>query len=180
MKKIYFLIPIIGCLLFAGLYWNFLSHNAEKERARDLAIQQEKEAKLAREVEERRKAYEDAIALAERRKQEKEAREERDRREREERQTLLDERERVFREQERIANQIRRLKDEVKVEQDAVSTLKEQIAEQQAEIRDQDVHVKLAQENEKKFQDILGTIEAVDKAAAEAAAAAALAAKNKS
>src|SRR5688572_14034040 len=106
MKKAYFLIPIIGCILFAGLYWNFLSHNTEVERAKKAAIQKQKDEKLAREIADRKKAYDDAIALAERRKKEKEAKEEKDRLEREARQALLDERERVFREQEREAAQV--------------------------------------------------------------------------
>jgi hypothetical protein len=177
MKKAYFLIPIIGCLLFAGLYWNFLSHNTEVERAKKAEAQRLKEEKQAKEIAERKRAYDDAIALSERRKKEKEAKEEKDRLEREARQALLDERERVYREQERQAALVRRLSDEIKVEKEAVAKINEQIKAHQAEITAQQVHVKQAQANEKSFEQILTKIEAVDKAAAAASAAAAAAAK---
>lgn len=180
MKKVYFLIPIISCVAFAGVYWNFLSHNAERERIKKAAIEKEKKEKQAREIADREKAYADAIALAERRKKEKEAREEKARLDSEARQALLDAREKVYREQERQASQVRRLSDELKVEKEAVSKIRDQIKGYQAEIDAQLVYVKQAQANEKAFELILTKIDAVDKAAEAAAAAAALAAKNKS
>jgi hypothetical protein len=177
MKKVYFIFPLVGCALFLALYLNFRSHNAEVEKAKKLAIQKEKEAKLEREVAERKIAYDAAILLAEKRKQEKEAKEERERLEREARQALLDERERVFKEQEKQAAQVRRLNEELKSEQAEINKIKEVIAIHQSEIDAQQVHVKLAKENEKSFEQILAKIDAVDKAAANAAAVAAAAAK---
>jgi colicin import membrane protein len=180
MKKVYFLIPIVGCLAFAGLYWNFLSHHAEKEKAKQVAIEKEKKEKAAREIADREKAYADAIALAEKRKKEKEAREEKTRLDAEARQALLDEREKAYREQERQASQVKRLNDEIKVEKEAVAKIKDLIKGYQAEIDAQQVYVKQAQANEKAFELILTKIDAADKAAEAAAAAAAAAAKNKS
>ena len=73
-----------------------------------------------------------------------------------------------------------RLKDELKIEKEAVEKIKDQIKAYQSEIDAQEVYVKQAQANEKAFELILNKIEAADKAAEAAAAAAALAAKNKS
>jgi hypothetical protein len=180
MKKVYFLVPIIGCLLFAGFYWNFLSHHAEVERAQKAAIQKAKEDKQAKEIADRKKAYEDAIALAARRKAEKEAREEKDRLEREARQAKLDEREKAYSNQEKQATQLRHLNDEIRAEKEAVAKIQDQIKSYKTEIEAQQKYVALAQDNEKNFSQILTKIAAVDKAAADAAAAAAAVAKNKS
>jgi hypothetical protein len=177
MKKIYFIFPIVGCVLFLALYLNFRSHNTEVEQAKKLALQKEKEAKLSREVAERKIAYDAAILLAEKRKQEKEAKEEKDRLEREARQALLDERERVFKEQDKQAAQVRKLNEDLKAEQSEIQKIKEVIASHKAEIDAQQTHVTLAKQNEKNFEQILAKIDAVDKAAAQAAAQAAAAAK---
>ncbi len=177
MKKAYFISPLIGCVLFLAFYLNFRSHNTEVENQKRIALQKEKEAKLAREVADRKVAYDAAILLAEKRKKEKEAREEKERIEREARQAMLDERERLFKEQEKQAALVRRLNDELKSEQAEVAKIKERIASHQSEIDAQQVHVKLAKDNEKSFEQILAKIDAVDKAAASAAAAAAAAAK---
>ena len=79
-----------------------------------------------------------------------------------------------------MMTQVRRLNEEVKIEKEAVAKIQDQVKAYQAEIDAQQVYVKQAQANEKSFELILAKIDAVDKAAAEAAAAAALAAKNKS
>ncbi len=180
MKKVYVLIPIIGCLAFGGLYWNFLSKHAEVEAAKKALIIKEKKDKEAKELADRQKAYEDAIALAERRKKEKEAREEKARLEAEARQALIDERDKALQDQRKQEIQVNQLKDELKVEKEAVAKIKDQIKSYQAEIDAQQVYVKQAQANEKSFELILTKIEAADKAAEAAAAAAAAAAKNKS
>jgi hypothetical protein len=180
MKKAYFLIPVIGCLAFAGLYWNFLSHHDEVQRAKQAIVEKEKKDKLAKELADRQKAYEDAIALADRRKKEKEAREEKARLEAEARQVLIDERDKALQDQRKQEIQVNRLKDELKIEKEAVAKIKDQIKAYQAEIDGQQVYVKQAQANEKAFELILTKIDAADKAAEAAAAAAALAAKNKS
>ncbi|ATC62717.1 hypothetical protein CMV30_01335 [Nibricoccus aquaticus] len=180
MKKVYFLIPVIGCIVFAGIYWNFLSHHAEVQRAKQAIVEKAKKEKLAKELADREKAYADAIALADRRKKEKEAREEKTRLDNEARQALLDESQKAFQEQRRQEAVVKRLTDEIKAEKETVAKIKEQIKAYQAEIDAQQVYVKQAQANEKSFELILAKIDAVDKAAADAAAAAALAAKNKS
>ena len=53
MKKVYFLLPIIGCILFAGVYWNFLSHHAEVQQAKKAEEAQIKKAKEEKEIAER-------------------------------------------------------------------------------------------------------------------------------
>jgi len=178
MKKAYIFVPIIGALIFAGIYWNFRSNYASVERAKVQAAQKVKDDKQAKEVADRKKAYEDAIAQQERRKKEKEEKETKDRGDREARQSLVDLRDRSFREQERQSRQVARLKDERKAEKEGVDDLQTQIKGHQSEIAAQQTYVTQAQANEKNFEQVLTKIEAVDKAA-EAAAAAAKAVANK-
>ena len=170
MKKLYFLIPLIGVLIFTFFYWN-----AQKDiDAKALAEKQKKEAvrqkKLQDEVDARKKAYEDAIVQAERRKKEKSEREAKEQADRDAREALIAEREKTFREQEKLTRQIERLNKDVQVEKEEIAKIEEQKKSYQSEQEFLKSYVKQAETNQKGLEDVLNKIAAAEKAAAEAAA----------
>lgn len=74
MKKktsVYFVIPILCVLGFAGYYWTFLKEHNQKEVNRIQKIDDAKKAKAAQLVADQEKAYNDALALRTRKESEK-------------------------------------------------------------------------------------------------------------
>ncbi len=170
MKKVYFLVPLIGVLIFTFFYWNA----AKDLEAKALADKQKKEAirqkKLQDEVEARKKAYEDAIVQANRRKNEKAERDAKEQADRDAREALIAEREKSFREQERLGRQIERLNKDVAAEKEEIAKIEEQKKSYMSEQEFLKSYVKQAEGNQKALEDVLNKIAAAEKAAAEAAA----------
>jgi len=180
MKKAYFLVPLIGVIIFAFIYWNALNGIKEKEMAEKHRVEQARQKKLQDEVAARQKAYEDAVVQAERRKKEKAERETKEQADRDAREALINEREKTFRDQEKLARQIERQNKEVQTEKEEISKVEEQ---KKAFLSEQEFlksYVKQAETNQKGLEDVLTKIAAADKAAQEAASKAAAAAKAKS
>lgn len=177
MNKVYFIAPLVALLVFGGFYMNFAKGHAAREEAKKVAVRQEKEAKLRREAEERRKAVEDALKLQEKRKAEKAEREERDRLEKEARQAAIDARDKAFRDKDKLARTVERLNKEITTEKDAIEKIentKKLAREEEAFLRQ---YVKQAETNVKSLTEVLDKIAAADAARAAEAAAAAAAAK---
>ena len=79
MKKkksyVYFLVPLIGVIVFGAIYWNF-SAGYEAEIARkEKIVREAKDEKLRQEAKNREKAIKEALESQERRKVEKAAKE---------------------------------------------------------------------------------------------------------
>ncbi|MDX2185548.1 MAG: hypothetical protein SFV32_01325 [Opitutaceae bacterium] len=180
MKKAYFIVPIVGCIIFTFFYLQTLSQLEAREKAKKEAAAAAREEKRMNEIFEREKAYEEAVKLQARRKKEKEAKEAKEKAEKEQLLALRDERDKAFRERDRQYKAATRLSDEVKIEEEAISKLKAEIATQKGDIDFLKTYVKKAQENQKSFEQVLTKIDAAEKAAAEAARAAADAAKKNS
>ena len=177
MKKLYFLIPLIGVLIFSFFYWN-----AQKGiEAKTIAVAKAKEdariKKMQDEVTAREKAYKDAIVQTERRKKEKAEREAKEQADRDAREALIAEREKSFREQEKLTRQIERLTKDVQAEKEEIAKIEEQKKSYQGEQEFLRSYVKQAETNQKGLEDVLTKIAAAEKAIAEAAAKAAAAAK---
>jgi hypothetical protein len=173
MKKVYFLVPLIGVIIFSFFYWNAHKHIEEKELAAKKVREEQRQKKIQDEVAARQKAYEDAIVQAERRKKEKAEREAKDQAEREAREALLAEREKMFREQEKLTRNIERLTKDVQSEKEEIAKIEEQKKSFQSEQEFLRSYVKQAEGNQKGLEDVLNKIAAADKAAQEAAKAAA-------
>lgn len=173
MKKVYVLVPIIGVLIFAVFYWNAHKGIAAREAAAKQADLERRQKKLQEEVEARKKAYEDAIVQAERRKKEKAEREAKEQAEREAREALIAEREKTFREQEKLTRNIERLNKDVAAEKEELAKIEEQKKSFVSEQEFLRSYVKQAETNQKSLEDVLNKIAAAEKAAQEAAKAAA-------
>jgi chromosome segregation ATPase len=182
MKKthLYFLVPLVGLLIFGAIYWNF---DAGYEQSLADKAAAEKAARLERLHEEdlmRVKAVDQANALAAKRTQERKDKEARQARERQEISDAQD--------------AARKAGDEKRLERDKVESLKKDVVSIKAdieriEIEKADLQARLtgfpdviaqAQENTQSLKAVLDKIAAADAAIEAAAKAAALAAAKKS
>jgi colicin import membrane protein len=175
MKKtyIYFLVPLLGVIAFAGVYWNFASEFEAKEAAAKAAERQRKEEKLAQEAKDREQAIKEALAAQERRKAERAAKEAKEKADQEARQLALEARDKASREKQKLTVQVERLQKDIKTEKDAIADIQE---ERKHAIDEQNFlknYVQQAQANTKSLAEVLDKIAAADaaRAAAEAAAA---------
>lgn len=183
MKKknlVYFLVPVVGLILFALFYWNYSSNFDAREAAQKAKVKAEKDAKLEKEAKDREKAIKDALAAQERRKAEKAAKEAKDKADRDARELAIEARDKAGHDQARLSQQIERLEKDVKSEQEAIAKLEAQKKDalaDQAFLKD---YVKQAQANTDKLHSVLDQIAKADAARAAAEAAAAKAAKQHS
>lgn len=182
MKKtyVYFLVPLIGLIIFGAVYWNFSAGYEAKEAEKARLVKEAKAEKLRLEAKNRELAIKDAIAGQERRKKERALKEAKDRADRDAREAATEVMHKAQRDQEKFARQVERLEKEVRTEKDAIAKLdddKKKLVEEEAFLR---IYVKQAESNVRKLAEVLDKIVAADaaRAAADAAAAAAKAAKN--
>lgn len=177
MNKAYLFAPLLGCVAFFAVYWNFTSDYKKKEADKVEKVRVEREEKLKKEAELRKKAIEDAVVSMEKRKKEREEKETKDRNEKEARQNAVDARDKAGRDQQKLSQQVERLKKELTAEKEAVEKIEKDktgyLAEQ-AFLRD---YVKKAEENVKSLEAVLKKIADADAQREKEAAAAAAAAK---
>lgn len=180
MKKtyVYFLVPILGLIAFAAVYWNFNRTYEGKLADRQRVIREQKEEKLRQEAKSREKAIQDALAAQERRKAEKAAKEAKDQKEQEERQAAIEASRKADRDQQKLAQQVKVLEGEIKTEKETIAKIQEEqklALEEQAFLKN---YVKQAQANQKSLSEVIDKIVAADAARAAADALAAAKAKN--
>ena len=183
MKKknlVYFLVPVVGLVIFALFYWNYSSQFAARDAAQKAKVKAEKDAKLEKEAKDREKAIKEALAAQERRKAEKAAKDAKEKADREARELAIEARDKANRDQVRLSQQIEGLQRDVKNEQEAIAKIedrKKSAVEDEAFLKK---YVKQAQANSAKLHDVLDEIAKADAARAAAEAAAAKAAKQRS
>jgi preprotein translocase subunit SecF len=182
MKKnyIYFLVPLIGLLIFGAVYWNFSKGLAEREARRVAAEKQKKEDKLRKQARDNEQAIKDALAAQAKRKAEREAKEAKDKADKEARALAVEARDKANRDSQKLNQQVERLEKEILTEKDAITKLeaeKKKSADEQAFLHE---YVKKAEDNVKNLLQVLDKIAAADAARAAADAAAAAAAKKNS
>ena len=178
MKKAYFLVPIIGVIVFAFFYWGAVKDIQAKDLAEKRHTEEVRQKKLQDEVVTREKAYKDAVVQAERRKKEKAEREAKDQADRDAREALINEREKSFRDQEKLARQIERQNKDITAEKEEIAKVEEQKKSFLSEQEFLKTYVKQAEANQKSLEDVLNKIAAAEKAAQDAAKAAATKAKS--
>lgn len=182
MKKnlVYFLVPLVGLLVFGFFFWRFNDTYEAKEAAKKAAVKKAREDKLADEARNREKAIKDALAAQERRKAEKAAKEAKEKKDQEERQAAIEARNKANRDQLKLKDQADRLERDIKAEKEAIAKIAEdnkRIVDEQAFLK---TYVKQAEANAKSLTEVLDKIAAADAARAAADAAAAAKAKNNS
>ncbi len=173
MNKVYIFVPILCLAGFSFIYWNAHSELVQRAENARKAAEDARQKKIADEVAAREKAYKDAIATAEKRKKEKAEREAQDQANRDARDALLNEREKMRLESDRLARLIERQTKDIEVEKEDLNKIEEQKRGYLAEQEFLRSYVKQAETNQKGLEDVLTKIAAADKAAADAAKAAA-------
>jgi chromosome segregation ATPase len=171
MNKVYIIGPLAGLLVFGAIYWNFMKGyevRLQQEEAQRVAAQK---ARIEKELAARRKAIEDAIVAAEKRKVEREAKEKKAAEEKAARDAMLDRRLRAYDDvYKRLRPQLDRLKndaDGIKGEIAQLDLQRKQYVEEETFLR---TFVKKAQDNVKTYTDLLDKIAAAEKARAAAEA----------
>jgi hypothetical protein len=173
MNKAYWIAPFAALLVFAGIFINFKSGYAAREKAVQEHVQAEKQLKLQAEVQARRKLVDDALRLQAQRKKEREAKEVAEKARKDERQAALDTRDKAFREQEKLAKQVDNLKKELIAEQAPLAKTEMDRKDAVAEQEFLKTYIEKAKANVQALADVLTKIAAAEQArqAAEAAAA---------
>ena len=166
MKKLYYVLPVIGVLIFGAFFWKFNADFETREAAKKEAVRKEHDEKMLADLQAKKKAIEEAITLQEKRKVEKADREKRAEEEKQAQLDLKDASDRARDDRDRVLRQVDRLKTEIAVEDSALKKLasdKENlIAEDEFLLK----YVKLAEANQKGLEEILTKIEKADKDAA--------------
>lgn len=181
MKKAYFIVPIVGVLLFAAYYIFVYSaqHEARAKVEKETA-DRVKQEKLEKERKDREKALADAIALTEKRKKEREERDAKEKAEKDAEQALSDSRDQADSEQRKARDRVDRLNDELGIEKEALAKIDAQKQLLTADEEGLRKNTKEAESNVALYQEVIQKVEAKEKADAAAAKAAAEAAAKKS
>lgn len=181
-RNVYFIAPLAGLAIFAGVYWQYHSKIEARETMYKQKQRTEREEKIKRDNESKRSAVEAAVAAQEKRKQEKIAKEAKDQQDKDNREAAIQARSKAREDSRKIAEQVPRLKKEVEANKKEIAEIeadKKRLADEQEFLKN---YVKTAQTNTKALSTVLEKIDAADKAAeaaAKAAAAAAAAAAKK-
>ena len=167
MKKkkqyIYFLIPIVGLVIFSVFYTGAIRRYQEREEQQRKEIRLEKEAKLQKEMKDREKAIKDAQVAQEKRKAERKARIEKEEKEKEMREAAVQARNKAGRDADKLESQVKRLQKDIGEEKDAIAKLEEEkkkSIEEEAFLRD---YVKKAEANQQNLTVVLTKIDDADK-----------------
>lgn len=177
MNKAYVITPLVALLAFIPFYLNFSKQYEAKEQEKVQAAKNLAQEKIKQEMEARKVAVEEALALQEQRKKEKAEKEAKDLAEKEARQAAVDARDSAYREQERLSKTVDRLNKEIGVVKEEIAAIDEKKAYYQKEIAFLKQYVPQAESNKSSLQKVLTDIDAADKARIEAEKAAAAAAK---
>jgi len=181
MKKtyVYFLVPLVGLVIFGAIYWNFSS--GYDKHLQDLAdaAKEAKQKKLEQSNQEKKKAYDEAVASSEHRKQEKAAKEKKDAEDAEAREQAMEARSKAQRDAFSLTQKIDRLTKDVEAAKKEIADIQDEKTKAIAEQAHLRTLVQMAQENAKGMQAVLQKIKDADDAAIAAAKAAAAAAAAK-
>ena len=178
MKKshVYFVAPLAGLVVFAGIYWKYSSTYEAKLEASAAAQRKVRDDKIMMENLSKKKAIEDAIAAQNVRKKQKADKEAKAQEDSDNRDRAVQARNKAREDARKFADQAKRLEKEVDENKKQIAKLeadKKHSVEEQAFLRQ---YVPKAEANQKALAAVLEKIAAADKAAEEAARAAAIAA----
>ncbi len=179
MNKAYIISPLVALLIFGAFYWNFKKGYDLKQRQTLIQQEEEQKARIEKELATRKKAIEDAIVAADKRKAEREAKEKKDAAEKAAFDALVDKRNNTFDDvNKRLRPQLDRLHSDADGLKQDIGQLQLQVKQYQDEETFLRTFVQKAQANVKTYTDELEKIAAAEKAHAEAEAAAAKAKKS--
>jgi hypothetical protein len=181
MKKsyLYFIVPLVLLALFGVIYYQYASTYDARMEAMAKAQQKEREEKIQKDNESKKKAVEEALAAQDRRKKEKAEKLAREEKEREDRDRAVQARAKAKEDSRKLADTVIRLKKEVADNKKDIEEIEADKKRSSDEIAFLKEYVKKAQANRQSLTLVLEKIEAADRAAEAAAKAAAAAATQK-
>ena len=171
MKKsyVYFIAPLVGLGLFAGVYWKYASTYDAKLEAAAAAQRKIKEGKIHDENLLKKKAVEDAIAAQERRKQEKTVKEAKEQEDRDRRDRAVQARNKAREDSRRFADQVKRFDKEIEENKREMAKIEEEKKSSVKELAFLEEIVPKAEANRKALATVLEKIAVAEKAAEEEA-----------
>jgi len=162
MNKIYFLVPLIGLLLFGGYWYSFSLDYDKKIEAKKYAEVQAREEKARQDQINREKAIKDATAANEARiaaRAEKKAKEQK---EKDDREAAIELKNKARSEMFKLGSQAERLAKEVALIKDENSKIEENVSRMRKELEFLKVYVQKAEANVKAIGPITEKIEKAD------------------
>lgn len=179
MKKsyVYFLAPLVGVAIFAGVYAQYASGHQARLDAADKKLADAKAEKVKQENIAKKVAVDAALKQQEERKKAKADKEAREAKEREDRELAVAARNKAREESRKFQDNVKRLQKELEETKKDIAKIgddKKRSADEQQFLKE---YVKKAQANTQSLSIVLERIDAADKAAEAAAKAAAEAAK---
>jgi hypothetical protein len=177
MNKVYLVFPLIGILIFGGFYLNFHKSDEAKLVAIKTKAEDAKKAKAKQQVTDRTVAIEQAVKAQAAQKILREEKERQDEAKKVARQEAEDFRQRTYDDRNKFRDQVTRLKKDLTEIKEASA----KVADEKKHLLDENVFLKTyvgqANANVKYYYDLLEKINAAEKAAEQAASAAAALAK---
>ena len=179
-KYVYFVAPIVGIVVFAAVYWNYVSGHDAKIEERAKVTKAAKQAAVDKENADKKLAYDDAMKQKTARDAERKAKEVHDQKEKDDAEAANQALSKAGNEAERLVKQLDRLKIEVRQTKEEITKIKETERQSLAEEAFLKSFVVKAQANVQQLETVVQKIADADDAAvkAEAAAKAAAAKKN--
>jgi colicin import membrane protein len=170
MKKtrLYFLVPILGLILFGGYYWNFRSQYEAHQQEIIQAAKAKKEEKLRQDELAREQAIKDAIDAQKQRKAERVAREALEQKQRDDQENAELDRDKAAQESQRLERQVDKLSKDVADAKKEIEALQTDNAKQVDEVAFLGEYVKKAEANRASLAVVLTKIQAADEAIAKA------------
>lgn len=177
MKKLYFIVPIIGVIIFFFFYSAVKADIHLQEEARKKQQAQEQAERVRMDVENRKKAFEAVLADTNRRIAEIEARKKEEERKVEETQAAKDARDLAYRERERQYKRLVDLTDSRLIAAEQLDRAKEQLELQRIQTDYLEKTTKEVTQNKINYEQALNKMEMAERAAIAAEAAARASAK---
>ncbi len=166
MKKLYFIVPIIGAIIFFFFYSAVKDDIKLQEQAHKKKQLEEQAERVRMDVENRKKAFQMALDEANRRIAEIEAKKKEEARKAEETEAAKDARDLAYRERERQYKRLVELTDSRIVANEQVARVKEQLELQAIQAAYLEKTVKEVVENKMNYERALNKMDAAEKAAA--------------
>jgi colicin import membrane protein len=181
MKKayLYFLLPLVGLVAFAVVYWRFSAGYEKRLADKAALVQKAKDDKIIQDNKDRERAVLEAKAAQEKRKAEKAAKDARDAQEKEDRETAKQALRKAQTDSDKLEAQVKRLGKEIEETKQVVAKIEEEKRRAAAEETFLKEYVKKTVANQANLLAVIEKIDAADKAIEAQQKAAAEAGKKK-
>jgi colicin import membrane protein len=162
MNKAYFIVPLIGLLVFGGYWYSFTIENDKILEAKHQAEIHARDEKARQDQINREKAVKDAVASSEKRKAEREAKLAKEKKDKEDREAAVEYRNKLRGDQYKLDSQSQRLAKDIVSMKEEVSKIQENVDRLNKERDHLKILVKETEGNSKSLQTVSEKIEKAD------------------